>query len=129
MSTKPDVCVVIFASNVARLSQFYRELISMTVASSDAHHVALTIPGLQLVIHGMHGEPEPVSTPPAIREDTCIKVCFPIENIAAVRDKAIVLGGFIKPPEFEWESDGIVACDGNDPEGNVIQVRQRLLEC
>ena len=34
------------------------------------------------------------------------------------------LGGRVKPVHDEWEARGFRACDGHDPEGNVIQVRE-----
>ena len=124
MATKSTICVVIFVADVKRVARFYRELMNMTVATEDARHAALTLPGFELVIHGMHGEPEPVAEGgPSVREDAYLKVCLPVASIAVAREQAPTLGGFIKPPECEWEYGGIRACDGNDPEGNVIQVR------
>ena len=38
---------------------------------------------------------------------------------------APTLGGAIKPPEAEWEARGFRAVDGHDPEGNVVQFRER----
>ncbi len=32
----------------------------------------------------------------------------------------------IVPVEREWTFDGLTICDGHDPEGNVVQLRQRL---
>ena len=124
MATKSTICVVIFVADVQRVARFYRELMNMTLATEDARHVSLTLPGFELVIHGMHGEPDTVPEGgPVVREDSYIKVCLPVESIAAAREHAPSLGGFIKPAKYEWEYGGIRACDGNDPEGNVIQVR------
>lgn len=45
-------------------------------------------------------------------------------GIAAARSLAAANGGAIKSPQHEWEARGFRACDGYDPEGNVIQVRE-----
>ena len=34
------------------------------------------------------------------------------------------LGGLVDPPEREWTAGGLRACDGHDPEGNVLQLRE-----
>ncbi len=34
-------------------------------------------------------------------------------------------GGEVFPPEREWNFQGYRVCDGMDPEGNVVQFRQR----
>jgi hypothetical protein len=34
-------------------------------------------------------------------------------------------GGRLKPPEAQWRFRGTTVLDGWDPEGNVVQLRQR----
>ena len=41
-----------------------------------------------------------------------------------MRGQALALGGQLFAPKREWEARGFRACDGIDPEGNVIQLRQ-----
>jgi hypothetical protein len=65
-----------------------------------------------------------MTRPPLRRTETPIKVSFPAASIQAAREVAGRLGGGIDGPEAEWtwrgESDWE---DGQDPEGNVFQVR------
>ena len=68
-----------------------------------------------------------LTQPPALREDSCIKLCLPVDSIAAARTQAAQLGGQIGPTAKEWEARGFRACDGYDPEGNVFQVRESAL--
>ena len=127
MATKSSLCVVIFVANIQRVARFYRELMNMTLVTEDERHVSLVLPGFELVVHGMNCEPDPVAEgSPLVREDAYIKVCLPVESIAAARKLAPSLGGSIKPVECEWEYGGIRACDGHDPEGNVIQIRVQV---
>lgn len=121
----PQPCAVLFVSNVQRLARFYRELAAMTVVHEDEDHVVLEIAGLQLVIHALRGEPEPqAGAAPRVREDSYWKLCLPVASIATGRTLAAALGGHIAPVSREWEARGFRACDGHDPEGNVIQLRE-----
>ncbi len=128
MSIEIKPGAVLFVDNVTAMAEFYRDLVSMTVVQSDSDHVILEMEGLQLVIHALSSGPNSKSIDPQdlkIREDSYWKLCFPVGSIVEAREKALRLGGLIKPPDAEWEARGFRACDGHDPEGNVIQVREK----
>jgi predicted enzyme related to lactoylglutathione lyase len=57
--------------------------------------------------------------------DTALKPVFDVESIAAARDSAFKLRGGIDAVEREWTFRGRRLCNGHDPEGNVLQLRQR----
>lgn len=121
----PPPAAVVFVADVARVADFYRGLFAMRTLEGDGRYTVLERDGFQLTIHGLRGAPPP---PGGVREDTYIKLCFPVDSIAAVRGIAATLGGEVWPPDREWESEsrGFRACDGRDPEGNVFQVRAPL---
>lgn len=121
----PFPAAVVFVRDVARVSAFYRDLASMRVVSGDAKHSVLELDGFQLTVHALHGEAPAGSDPglAAPRENSYVKLCFPVKSLAAARALAASRGGAILPAEREWEARGFRACDGQDPEGNVIQVR------
>jgi predicted enzyme related to lactoylglutathione lyase len=109
------------------MRQFYETLASMALLQEDDQHAVLELEGFQLVIHALRGAPDAAAAPgdqPPARVDSYIKVCLPVMSIAEARSRAAALGGMIKPPGSEWEARGFRACDGQDPEGNVLQVRQ-----
>jgi hypothetical protein len=127
MSTRPLPSVVLFVTNVERVASFYKGVASMQFVAGDSEHAVLEIEGFQLVVHRLKGEPEPVQdslSKVRVREDSYSKLCVPVQSINTARSKAASLGGFIKPAQDEWQARGFRACDGNDPEGNVIQVRE-----
>jgi catechol 2,3-dioxygenase-like lactoylglutathione lyase family enzyme len=127
MPVMPTPSVVIFVRDVRAMSEFYRSVASMDVVVEHADHAILEIPGFQLVIHSLWGEPAPQRLPEGpvvVREDSYIKVCLPVGSIATARARAVSGGGSIKPEPQEWEARGFRACDGHDPEGNVFQVRE-----
>ena len=127
MSHLPKPSAVVFVANVPRMTQFYQALASMALLHQDDLYAVLEVEGFQLVIHALKGAPDAAAAPVGqlrVREDSYIKVCLPVESIATARTTAATLGGAIRPPGNEWEARGFRACEGHDPEGNVLQVRQ-----
>jgi predicted enzyme related to lactoylglutathione lyase len=131
MSHQPRAGAVVFAKDLPRVAKFYEELLSMVVSHAENDHVVLESPACQLVVHAI---PEKfaasiqVSTPPERRTETPIKLFFYVSSIAQARARAVALGGELNPSESEWEARGFRACDGHDPEGNVVQFRENALE-
>lgn len=127
MRTRPVPGVVLFVADVERVASFYQAVASMQFVSGDGDHAVLDVEGFQLVVHKLRGEPEPVHDADGrvrVREDAYSKICLPVESISAARARAGAFGGLIRAIEHEWQARGFRACDGNDPEGNVIQVRE-----
>lgn len=126
-SPLPRPSAVVFVADVGRMTRFYQALAAMALLHRDEQHAILEVAGFQLVIHALRGAPNPgdaPGTPPPIREDSYVKICLPVDSISAARARAAALGGQLKPAAKEWEARGFRACDGHDPEGNVLQVRE-----
>src|SRR5947209_3466706 len=121
---KPKPSAVIFVADVRRVTAFYRELASMSVLIEEDGYSVMEVEGFQLVVHALAGEPPIAEGQVRTREDSYIKLCLPVASIAAARSVAAANGGAIKSATHEWEARGFRACDGHDPEGNVIQVRE-----
>lgn len=84
----------------------------------------------QLVVHPIPkqiAKSIKIASPPLRRTDVAAKLIFPVADIAEVRAKAPALGGELNLPAKEFEARGFRACDGHDPEGNVVQFRQSAL--
>lgn len=127
MHDRPKPSAVVFAKDLARLADFYRQVIGMTELHRDQDHVVLDDAQFQLVLHGIPAGIAAriqITEPPQVREDTPIKLCLPVLSIEGARQAAASLGGQIGPQHQEWETRGFRACDGHDPEGNVFQVRE-----
>jgi predicted enzyme related to lactoylglutathione lyase len=125
----PKPCVVLFVDDVQQLTAFYRELADMSVEHEAPDHAVLETAGVQLVIHGIRRRPEDEAAGPeafGVRDDSYWKLCLPVAGIAAARATAERHGGRILPVDREWEARGFRACDGHDPEGNVLQVRMSI---
>ena len=127
MTTPMKAGAVLFAKDIAVVARFYRELLGMTVVHEDAGIMVLESALCQLVVHGIPKRIAArieITTPPALREDVAVKLVFPVASLAAARQAAPALGGKVGPKSREFTARGFVACDGHDPEGNVLQLRE-----
>jgi predicted enzyme related to lactoylglutathione lyase len=117
---------VVFAKDVPRVARFYESLVPMRVVHKADDHIVLETGPVQLVVHGISAriaKKIAIEQPPRAREETALKLFFPVASLAAAREQAGPLGGRLAPAEREWEARGFRACDGVDPEGNVVQFR------
>ncbi len=120
---------VLFAKDIARVAKFYAGVIPMTVALERPDLIVLESAQSQLVVHPI---PETIARsieitdPPARRTDLPVKLIFPVASLAAARAMAPSLGGALNPPGKEFAARGFRACDGHDPEGNVVQLRESV---
>jgi predicted enzyme related to lactoylglutathione lyase len=118
---------VIYAKDLPRVSAFYAEVVGLEVTHAEQDHVELESESFQLVVHaippGIAASIE-IADPPIRREDTAVKLVFPVPSISRSRTLAADHGGEVDPPEREWRFQGYRVCDGHDPEGNVIQFRE-----
>lgn len=124
MSHAPVPAVVLFVRDVPRMAEFYREVGGMSVLEADADHVVLEAAGIQLVVHALRDAPAPDPGGVVPREDSYFKFCLPVPSLTAARAVAARYGGALKPGDAEWEARDFRACDGHDPEGNIIQLRE-----
>jgi catechol 2,3-dioxygenase-like lactoylglutathione lyase family enzyme len=118
---------VLYAKDLARVSAFYEALLGLDVVHAEADHVILESSTYQLVVVAIPDDIArdiEISTPPELRTETPIKLAFTVASIEDSRARAATLGGGIGTSAWEWA--GHLVCDGYDPEGNVVQFRERL---
>lgn len=118
---------VIYAKDLSKVSCFYEQLLQSIATHAEDNYTILELPHFQLVIHAIPAQIAStfeIANPPARRGETAIKLMLPVTNISKARDIAASLGGHIDAANYEWEFQHCRICDGHDPEGNVIQVRE-----
>lgn len=118
---------VLFAKDLQRVATFYQALAGMKVTHSDKDIIVLEAPGHQLVVHPIPARIArgiDIAVPPKRRSQAAVKLVFAVKSIAKARAAAPTYGGELNPPEGMFEARGFRACDGHDPEGNVIQFRE-----
>jgi predicted enzyme related to lactoylglutathione lyase len=122
--------LVVFAKNKKRVSAFYRATLGLVATEESLTHDLLQGEGIELVIHAIPRQIAAtikITKPPQVREDTPLKPAFFVADLEAVRAAALATGGGLKPHEGAWQIRGATVLDGHDPEGNVVQFKQRQL--
>lgn len=120
----------VYAKDLPRVGRFYEEVCGFAPIQREADFLVLERGGLQLVIVEIPAHIArtfEIPTPAPRREDSALKLVFVVESIARARESAQMLGGVVDLAEREWEFRGMRVCDGHDPEGNVIQLREHAL--
>jgi len=120
---------VLFTINLMSLATFYERVGGMRVTRTDHDHVALESGSFRLVVHQIpdqYAKNISISIPPAVRNQSAIKLSFLVESISGSRQAAAALGGLVYGPEQEWPYMESMVCDGYDPDGNVFQLFQKV---
>jgi catechol 2,3-dioxygenase-like lactoylglutathione lyase family enzyme len=113
---------LIFAKSADRLARFYETGLGLSVAHAEPGWVVLDGGGVALGIHQIpqeHAEGVVIASPPRERSHGAIKLCFDVEDFAAVKARLEAAGARFGPPK-PWDGDS--ARDGVDPEGNVFRI-------
>jgi predicted enzyme related to lactoylglutathione lyase len=121
---------VLFAKDLPRVAKFYEGTAGFSTVHTDAGLIVLESASQQLVLHGLPkkvAKAIEISSPPKRREGRAVKLIFPVASLAEARRQAAALGGGLDPEKKEFEARGFRACDGHDPEGNVVQFREPVL--
>ena len=122
---------IVHAKDIARVARFYAEVADLEIVHEVADHIVLESETFELVVVAIPAATAArivISTPPARRENTAFKLTFAVESLAEAREAAQAAGGELNPVAKEWSFQGMRVCDGCDPEGNLIQVREPLPE-
>lgn len=128
MTRSHDAGAVIYASDIRRIGAFYEQVAGLRITHAEGDHIVLESGAFQLVVVAVPARIAAsieLTDPPRPREDTAIKLVLAVADMATAREAARSLGGQLLPPQREWQFQGMRVCDGYDPEGNVVQFRQR----
>jgi predicted enzyme related to lactoylglutathione lyase len=118
---------IVYAKDIQRLARFYAGVADLEVMHEVADHIVLESETHELVIVAIPAATAArivITTPPQRRENTAFKLSFAVASLADARAAARAAGGELNPPDKEWNFQGLRVCDGCDPEGNMIQLRE-----
>ena len=121
--------LVVFAKSVKKLSAFYIRTLGLEVLESARSHQLLRGSGYEVVVHAIpakYAREIQITKPPVLREDSAMKPSFVVPDLAALRLAVVATGGWLKPEEMAWTIRGHKVLDGCDPEGNILQFKQKL---
>ena len=128
MSYESRAGAVLYAKDMDHVAAFYSGMLGLETAGRDEEHVLLESPAFQLVVLRIPSHIAStiqIAAPPVRRANAAVKLVFFVPSIADVRAAVEPLGGVLNGAEKEWLFNGWKVCDGLDPEGNVIQFRER----
>ncbi len=118
---------IVYAKDIRRLARFYAEVADLEIVHEVEDHVVLESETYELVVVALPAataERIAITMPPTRRENTAFKLSFAVASLAEARAAAAQAGGELNPPAKEWGFQGMRVCDGCDPEGNMIQLRE-----
>lgn len=118
---------IVYAKDIHRLARFYAAVADLEVMHEVDDHIVLESEAVELVVVAIPAATAArivITTPPQRRENTAFKLVFPVPSLAQARETAQANGGELNPPAKEWSFQGLRVCDGCDPEGNMIQLRE-----
>ncbi len=118
---------IVYAKDIRRLAQFYAAVADLEIVHEVADHAVLESETYELVVVAIPAAIAArivIAVPPVRRENTALKLSFLVDSLADARVAAKEAGGDLDPPAKEWDFQGMRVCDGCDPEGNMIQVRE-----
>jgi len=119
---------VVYAKDMDRVAAFYQRTLGLKELEDGPGFVVLGHGAVEVSIvripdaiaRSIH-----IATPPAPREETPVKCSFLVDDLERVREAAEATGGSLRPGADAWHWRGQLHLDGLDPEGNVVQFRQR----
>lgn len=121
--------VVIYVRRLGAMTAFYAGVTGLAITRTEETYTVLESAGHQVVLLRAPddgAEAIDVEATARRRTETPIKPVFVVRSIAASREAAVELGGELNAREREWRFEGARVCDGQDPEGNVFQLRERV---
>lgn len=118
----------LYAKDLEAVARFYESLIDMRRLHATSEIVVLHAEGIELVVHAI---PAPIAatihiqSPPEKRTETALKFFFTVPKLTTASVLATALGGEVMAER--WAGPGFIAANAVDPEGNIFQIRERIL--
>lgn len=109
--------VIVFTHDIAALRDFYRDVIGLTVVEEDEGWVDFAAGGCNLALHAA-GTPRKRGA----GAEAPHKLVFYATDVAAVRADLLARG---VPMKALGTFGALQLCDGEDPDGNRIQISNR----
>jgi predicted enzyme related to lactoylglutathione lyase len=121
---------VLYVTDLRLMRTFYERCFGMSAVKSGGDDFCVLASDdwdLSLVtVPGATAATIVITDPPARREDSPVKLAFAVPSIEELHAVVTGAGGQIYPAESAWEFRGQRHLDCLDPEGNVVQLRQRV---
>ncbi len=120
------VGAVLYTKDHVRVAAFYRDVLGLLEGERDADHSRLDCGGFDLIVHRIAGSGTTENASGASshrRELGPIRLIFRVADVEACRAAAARMGGQLDDQPPPWAPVGSSVRLGQDPEGNVFEVR------
>jgi predicted enzyme related to lactoylglutathione lyase len=121
---------VVYVKDLPGMRYFYETCFGLVVGESESNDFCvLASDDWELSLVSVQAEIAAslvIANPPERRTATPIKLAFDVESIEGLRSIVIATGGQFDPNDGIWEFRGRRHLDCLDPEGNVVELRQRI---
>lgn len=121
---------VLFVKSLERMSAFYEWCFGLAPAElAGEGFCTLVSDDWELTLVALAPERAALirlTEPVTRREESPLKLAFSVESIEEARTIVSAAGGMLDQLETPWRHDGHLHLDCLDPEGNVVQLRERL---
>ena len=117
--------IIIFAQDVDRLKSFYVDILELDIVEeTQSEWLLLKAGSCNIGLHKI-GSPYLDSNKAAFKFDNNTKIVFEIdEDIHQLREQLLAKNVLLKEI-ITFDNYGYWLCDGEDPEGNIFQLKQR----
>jgi predicted enzyme related to lactoylglutathione lyase len=115
---------VLFVEGLTRSANFYAALLGGEISDQSATFVRVSTDANEVLLHQIPGATPDESYP--TREDAAMKPVYFVASIDAARSAVAALGGRVYDASTVATYGNVNYCDAVDPEGNVIQLAERL---
>lgn len=129
MSELPKPGASLFVKDLERMAAFYEQVAGLPLKVRAEGRIVLEAAHYLLVLHALPqivADNLVISSPPLRRTDVPVKLIFPVASLALVHTLSPMFGGGVEGEESHWVGPGFRACEGYDPEGNLVQWREPL---
>jgi catechol-2,3-dioxygenase len=117
--------IILYVQNVEKLKFFYVDIFELEIVEEhQSIWVLLKAGDAKIGLHKI-GDAYLDKTKPEFKFDNNTKIVFQIdEDINKIREQLIAKNVFMKAIKI-FDNYDFLLCDGEDPEGNVFQLKQK----
>lgn len=119
--------LVLWVDKFDECAEFYRRLLDGRLEYASAEFVEVCGESGCVLLHRVPAEwSSEIASPPLLREQNPMKPVFKVRSIDAARAAVSDSDGLIFGEDREQTHGSSRYCDGFDPDGNVIQLSERI---
>ncbi len=118
--------IILFVQEIEKLRAFYSTILQLEIVEEIAHQwVVLQAGNCRIGLHKM-GDSYLEETAEGHRFDNNTKIVFEVQD-DLIQIRELLLRKQVPMREIQvFEGYPFILCDGEDPEGNVFQLKQRV---